>query len=874
MRLVRFSILIPVVVGALSSRDCLAGQGAVDQGEVYIVPFSHLDLYWAGTREECLSRGNRIITKAIQIARKHADYRFLIEDLVWMANYVETHRGLPELEELRRLVKAGRFEIAPKWAGIFQNLPRGESHVRNHLYGKRYAREVFGVDPLVSHLGDLPGYTWQYPQVLAKSGIPYTVMTRMGPPATPLFRWKSPDGSTALAWFSAKGYGWGVGLGLHRDLDETRFARIGKELQEVRQTVSGPIYVGWGTDLFAPSEKVAENIPVLNKTLTAWRFRMATPVEYFRAVEKLPRIPEMSGEIPSSWANLLTTMAPLWPPTVTASDILVNAEKFAAINSASGYAAYPQQEFESLWRRLLEAMDHNYFGQGGEIGDNRKLEYAQTAILRGGAILRDMLRNIAERVRIPFARTTPIVVFNSQNWTRDDPVTAHVSIYGDVAPGDIGDYRKAMRLVDESGASVPFKILQTATMVSDGVDLTFVARGVPPLGYKTYFLAPADQPDSFPLAGAVTLDDPNPAKLKTVYEKDQLENAFYRVNVDRATGGITVFDKELNRVVVRDMGVAATEERGGNSLYLEPKTGRELLFTPNRIEVEQNDAVRTVVGIQGEVAGIPVTQRLLLYGGVKKIDLETTVEWKQGRFMRLEQRFPYDQKDAQIRYGIPFGSAAGGDIAPNSGPRFRDEVAREEWLTWRQIQDWMFVGNAQGGFTLAADRQLMFVSPGVVNAGMLRGTFHPQQHVRDGKRYAVRMPAAGTYVFRYSLTSGKGDWVAARSYRVGAAFANPLIPVAVENELSTKELPATHSFCRLEADNLMVSSIKKAEQDQSIIVRVFETSGRDASTAVEFLGAKRSFQAVNLLEEKAGPGQEHTLRVKPYEISTVRIAGK
>lgn len=154
-----------------------------------------LDLFRGGTREDCLSRGNRIVTRAIQLAQSHPEFRFLLEDNVFVANFVDSSRGTPELDTLKRLVKEGRIEIAPKWAGIYRNLPRGESQVRNLAYGMRYARQVFGVDPRVAHLGDLPGYTWQYPQILAKTRAPYMVMTRMGPPDLSLFRFRigSPE---------------------------------------------------------------------------------------------------------------------------------------------------------------------------------------------------------------------------------------------------------------------------------------------------------------------------------------------------------------------------------------------------------------------------------------------------------------------------------------------------------------------------------------------------------------------------------------------------------------------------------------------------------------------------------------------------------
>ena len=186
-----------------------AQPAASGDSPVYVVPFSHLDLFWGGTQEECLSRGNRIITRAIQLAERYPEFRFLLEDQVFVANFVDSQRGSEELEALKRLVKEGRIEIAPKWAGIYQNLPRGEALVRNVVYGKRHAREVFGVDPQVAHLGDIPGFTRQYPQILSKAATPYMVMTRMGPPDRSLFRWKAPDGSSVLLWHTIKGYGWG-----------------------------------------------------------------------------------------------------------------------------------------------------------------------------------------------------------------------------------------------------------------------------------------------------------------------------------------------------------------------------------------------------------------------------------------------------------------------------------------------------------------------------------------------------------------------------------------------------------------------------------------------------------------------------------------
>jgi Glycosyl hydrolases family 38 N-terminal domain len=194
----RLSFLVLTLVSVIASSHSGAATAAAkesQEAEIYFTLFLHLDFYWGGTREECLARGNHVIAKAVQLARQSPKFRFLLEDEVFVANYVDTHRGLSELADLKRFVREGRIEIASKWAAIFQGLPDGEVHARNLMIGKRYARDVLGVDPQVAHLGDLPDYTPQFPQIHQQSRVPFMVMTRMAPGDKSLFYWKAPEGS-------------------------------------------------------------------------------------------------------------------------------------------------------------------------------------------------------------------------------------------------------------------------------------------------------------------------------------------------------------------------------------------------------------------------------------------------------------------------------------------------------------------------------------------------------------------------------------------------------------------------------------------------------------------------------------------------------
>ena len=866
-------IIICALLFALYPNLLSSQQVAPARREIYIVPFSHLDLYWAGTQEECLSRGNRIITKAIGLAERYPDFRFLLEDDDFVADFVEGHRGTPELEAFKRLVKEGRIEIAPKWAAIYQNLPRGEALVRNVVLGKRYARDVFGADPQVAHLGDIPGFTRQYPQILSKADTPYMVMTRMGPPDRSLFRWKAPDGSAILVWNTIKGYGWGAEIGLHLDLDDARRAAIASDVDSVQATTAGPVYLGWGTDLWTPSPKLIENVAVLNQRLAPRHFRLATPDEFFRAAAETAEIPELSGEIPSSWANLTTSLSPLWPPVIAATDTLLSAEKFAAINYALGYAPYPGAEFDSMWKDALKSMDHNNDGQGGEAGDERKLGYAQVVSLRAGQILRDSLRNIAERVQHPFPRSLPIVVFNPLSWTRDDKVKAHVTLFGDIESNDIEEYKKGMRLLDEKGTSVPFQVEEYNEWFSRAVDLVFIARGVPALGYKTYYLVPADKPDAFPNACRTQLEsDSDLNGSSRIMGSDVMENEYYRVSVDRATGRVGVWDKEMNCRVADNIEIAASEERGGDDLSVIPPTGRSIVNVISGVELDENGPVQTIMLIHGDVAGVPIVQRLTLYQGLKRVDIEDRVDWRPGRSMNIEQVFPLPQAKMEVRNGTPFGSVTSTEMMPNAGPRNGDEVPKDVWKRWRQIQDWVFAGTGEWGFTVSADHQFLTVDDSAIRAGMLRGTrFSPVNTVRGGRPFQNLSPPAGTYVFHYSFTSGKGDWATAQSWRAGMGLNTPLIPVSSANELSEKSLPPARLFCSLDADNLIVTALKKADADGAIVLRVFEIRGNTAESPVRFLGQDRKFWAVNLLEEVGSRQEEDVLHVRPYEISTVKL---
>ena len=76
----------------------------------------------------------------------------------------------------------------------------------------------------------------------------------------------------------------------------------------------------------------------------------------------------------------------------------------------------------------------------------------------------------------------------------------------------------------------------------------------------------------------------------------------------------------------------------------------------------------------------------------------------------------------------------------------------------------------------------------------------------------------------------------------------------------------------MEGNNLVVSAIKKAESGDGLILRVYETAGSRAETAVSLLGQRRRVRELNLLEENVAGGDQDTVKIAPFEIKTVRLA--
>jgi len=273
--LIALLALVPAWSPAQSCQPCQVGS--------LRCALSHLDLFWGGTREECLSRGNRIINRAIQLADRYPEFRFLIEDQVFAENFMQSRRGFREVERLKQLVKEGPFRACPSGPASTRTCP-WEATVRIWSNGKTTRPRDFGVDPQVAHMGDIPGFTRQYLRRSLPRPESRHVMDAHGPPGQDALHWNHRTARNPSLAHDQR-----LRLGhrseIHEQLDECEFAKIDKETAEFRRRPPAPSTSG-GARTLVGQRLLVTNVGVLTSAWATRNFRLATPVEYFRNTSK------------------------------------------------------------------------------------------------------------------------------------------------------------------------------------------------------------------------------------------------------------------------------------------------------------------------------------------------------------------------------------------------------------------------------------------------------------------------------------------------------------------------------------------------------------------------------------------------------------
>ena len=147
---------------------------------------------------------------------------------------------------------------------------------------------------------------------------------------------------------------------------------------------------------------------------------------------------------------------------------------------------------------------------------------------------------------------------------------------------------------------------------------------------------------------------------------------------------------------------------------------------------------------------------------------------------------------------------------------------------------------------------------------------------RGGAGPQLRTPGAqlhGRHVFAYSIIPHDGAWESAEAHVLATQHLRPMR--ARWNRHALGRLEAQGSLLAIESPAFQVSAIKRAEDGDGVIVRVYNTSDDEAETGIDLVPMRGAVAMVNLNEEPIAnvPRIEGQVYVsgRPNEIISLRF---
>ncbi|MGH9584596.1 MAG: glycoside hydrolase family 38 C-terminal domain-containing protein [Bryobacteraceae bacterium] len=841
----------------------------LEHADIHMVGNSHMDVAWLWPWTETVHTVRHTFGTSLQLMNEYPQYTYTQSTALyfqWMQNKYPVM-----FSRIKKRVKEGRFElVGGMWVETDLNMPSGESQVRQILLAKRYFEKNFGVNVKVGWNPDSFGYNWQLPQIYKKSGIDYFVTQKMSWNDTnqlplKLFWWQAPDGSRVLTYFP-HGYSNSTDpIGMARDYAQAAKLNPGigemMHLYGVGDHGGGPtrVMVNQGLHWEQPDkvyshlefgtslsffQKVQQHLDTANLPVWNYKTLAAGDTNLYQPPAGDISLPVWNDELYLEFhRGTYTTQAAQKRDIRDSEEWMLNAEKYSSLAWLGG-AAYPRNNLNEAWKKVLFNEFHD-LAAGSGIADiykdaARDFQLVHYTANRATSQALGLLTSYID-TRTPKGAAS-LLVFNPMAWRRTDILKARVQL---------PEAAQSITIKDSRGRQLPVQILNRSPETHT-FDILLRADNVPALGYERLTVAPAPSASSRKALSGLTVDGTT------------LENQYLRVVVDPKTGCITsLYDKQAKFESIAAGGC-------GNQLqafHNNPTSFDAWNINPNyeqhpyslgptlSVKLIESGPLRAVVRVTHATQKSKFTQDITLYAGLDRVDVVNNIDWHEHHIL-LKAAFPLSASSPYATYEIPYGNIERPTTRNNSVEKAKFEVPAIRWGD---------LGNSSHGFSLINNSKYGYDAKGnVLRLTLLRSATSPDPTADLGPRHFV-----------YSLYPHPGTWKQALTERHGWDFNYKLKAIQVEKH--TGALPAEHSFFSVEPDNIILSTVKKAEDSNALILRFYEWAGKDTQVKIHLPPGATSAIPTNLMEIPEGSpipieNDSVTVEAKPYSIDTIKVA--
>lgn len=797
---------------------------------VTCVGHTHIDMAWLWRLKHTHEKASRSFSTVLRMMEMFPEYVFL-QTQPQIYQYIK--EDFPEIYQgIKEKIKEGRWEAdGAMWVEADCNLTSGESLTRQILLGSKFIKDEFGKDVQYVWLPDVFGYSWALPQILKKSGIDMFMTTKISwnqynrmPHDT--FKWKGMDGTEILTHFITTPEPWNEPGSWFYTYNGLLTAKTVKGVWEAysEKEMNQDLLISYG---------YGDGGGGVNRDL----------LERRRRLDKMPGLPSLKTGRAADYFAGLKEKVKNTSHYVHTWDGELYLEYHRGTYTSQGYNKRMNRKMELLYRRAewLTAM------QGIFAGDMKQAE--QDTLRDGwhliltnqfhdiipGSSIHDVyedchkdyakIESIADCVEREFEtnvveeKEDTYTVFNASGWSLDELA-------------EIPETRKGT-FTDETGRELS---------AQRGENVTYVqVKDLPSMGYRRILFTPGtgkEENSSFSVSGR------------------EIETPFYSISLNAYGQMERLYDKTFDREALpkgtRANVLQMFEDKPIDNdawdidIFYQEKM-REITDLTT-FEVTECGALRMVIHMEWKYMNSTICQDMLLYRDDRRIDFKTYVDYHE-RQQLLKAAFPVDIRSTYATYDIQYGNVR----RPNHWNTSWDQ-ARFETVAHRFAD----LSERNYGVSLLNDCKYGYdIKDNLMRISLVRSGLQPD-HLQD----------QGEHYFTYSLLPHGGDFVEGKTVQSAYQLNNPAKVVKGACKLGFD------GMFTLDNDAVEVDAVKRAEDQDALIIRFHEYTGSRQKVTLTPGFAYKSWTESDLRERPLG--EECTgaieLELHPYEVKTIMLS--
>lgn len=786
---------------------------------------THIDVAWWWTIAQTREKVARSFSTVLKFMEEFPGYKFMSSQPVL---YQFLKDRYPEVyEKIKERVKEGRWEPeGGMWVEADCNLTSGESLVRQFYYGKKFFKDEFGMDSQILWLPDVFGYSGALPQIMKRSGIRYFMTTKLAwnqinkvPYDTMM--WRGIDGSEILTHLITT-----LGVGQSEENFFTTYngmlhpnAIMGGWNRYQNKEINNDILIsyGFGDGGGGPTRDMLETSTRMEKGVKGIpKVRQEFAGKYFEELEERvsgnKRLPVWEGELYFEYHRGTYTSMGRNKRSNRRCEQLLMDTELMQVLTNT----QEKEEMERIWKTVLTNQFHDILPGTSirEVYETTKEEY--------DAIESLLTEKIQEKLQLlTEEKENCISIFNTLGFDRNDTVL-------------LQDMEEGRVLVDENGTKYPVQ------KTKDG-SICYV-EGLPSKGGKTFYIE----------NGAVD----NKEEISCL--EQGVDTPFYHIEWDENGLFTSIYDKVCDREVLQ-------ENMQGNLLRMyEDKPMNydcwdiDMYYTEKfwdakeveRMEWVEKGPVRAALEIDRTISNSVIKQTIYFYANSRRIDFVTKVDWKEHQTL-LKVHFPVNVHTDEATFDIQFGNLKRKTHTNTSWDEARFETCGQKWMDLSE-------GNY--GVSLLNDCKYGHsVKDGNMALTLIKSGIEPNKTADQEE-----------HIFTYALYPHEGAWKAEGT--VQESYKLNQKAYAVTGKLQTSGT----SFVTVDKSNVIIETVKPAEAEDGIIVRLYECENSLTKATLIFGNVEiEEVVECNLMEEEeqtiSQTENQVTVTVKPYEIKTYKV---